>query len=85
MTALGASDSLSPPTVTHPCESPVPGDDECTTANPRGTQSLTSVLAMIGRMPERTISGGLLRLSGSAPSSWRTSHISDCADPAVPA
>ena len=32
MTALGASDSLSPPTVGQPCDRPVPGDDEWTTA-----------------------------------------------------
>ena len=28
ITAFGASDSLSPPTVGHPCDSPVPGEDE---------------------------------------------------------
>src|SRR5688572_33235749 len=41
ITALGASDSFAPPTVGHPCDSPVPGDSECTTAKPRGTQVLT--------------------------------------------
>ena len=30
-----------PPTVGQPCERPVPGEHECTTAKPRGTQSET--------------------------------------------
>src|ERR1700753_2605689 len=37
MTALAARASLGPPMVGHPCERPVPGDSEWTTANPRGT------------------------------------------------
>src|SRR5689334_9597390 len=41
-TAFGASDSLEPPELGHPCDWPVPGDSECTTAKPRGTQVLTS-------------------------------------------
>ena len=41
-TALGASDSFSPPIVGQPCERPVPGEQECTTANPRGTQVRTN-------------------------------------------
>src|SRR5690606_1686268 len=41
ITALGASASGSPPTVGQPCERPVPGASEWTTANPRGTQSAT--------------------------------------------
>ena len=41
MTALGASDSFAPPTVGQPCDWPVPGDCEWTTANPRGTQVAT--------------------------------------------
>ena len=34
--------SGSSPTVGHPCERPVPGASEWTTAKPRGTHSLTS-------------------------------------------
>src|SRR5262245_53306417 len=41
ITAFGASCSGASPTVGHPCESPVPGASECTTAKPRGTQVLT--------------------------------------------
>src|SRR5512134_3655495 len=41
ITALGASDSFWPPTVGQPCDSPVPGDSEWTTAKPRGTHSRT--------------------------------------------
>src|SRR5206468_2947509 len=36
--------SGSSPTVGHPCERPVPGCSECTTAKPRGTHSFTSTL-----------------------------------------
>src|SRR5215467_6206262 len=36
--------SGSSPTVGQPCDRPVPGASECTTANPRGTHSLTSAL-----------------------------------------
>src|SRR5512135_493535 len=42
MTAFGASHSGGPPTVTHPCDNPVPGASECTTANPRGTHVAAS-------------------------------------------
>src|SRR6478672_2426122 len=41
ITAFGASCSGASPTVTQPCDSPVPGASECTTAKPRGTQVLT--------------------------------------------
>ena len=39
-TALGANDSFFPPTVGEPSESPVPGEEECTTMYPLGTQVL---------------------------------------------
>src|SRR5687767_9399720 len=57
MTAFGASDSLLPPTVGHPCDSPVPGDSECTTAKPRGTQVRTRELEMRGRTGLNAIGG----------------------------
>ncbi len=37
MTAFGASCSGASPTVGQPCDRPVPGASECTTAKPRGT------------------------------------------------
>ena len=48
ITALGPSDSFAPPTVGHPCDCPVPGDCECTTAKPRGTQVRTWDIEMTG-------------------------------------
>src|SRR5512141_2992084 len=50
ITALGASHSGGPPTVTQPCDSPVPGASECTTAKPRGTHVLTSELDTDARL-----------------------------------
>ena len=68
MTAFGASDSLSPPTVGHPWESPVPGDDEWTTAKAAGYPALaTCDLEMIGRSPFGLIGGGFSRWGGTAP------------------
>src|SRR4051812_19420641 len=55
MTALGASDSLGAPTLGQPCERPVPGDSEWTTAKPRGTQVPTSLLEIRGRLPRNGI------------------------------
>ena len=49
ITAFGANSSGVPPTVTHPCDSPVPGASEWTTANPRGTQVLTSDVETFAR------------------------------------
>src|SRR6187399_414020 len=49
MIAFGASCSGSEPTVTHPCDSPVPGASECTTAKPRGTHVATSELETFSR------------------------------------
>src|SRR5690625_6450735 len=49
MTALGASDSFSPPTVGTPSERPVPGEVEWTTIKPRGTQVEISESEITGR------------------------------------
>ena len=69
ITAFGASDSLSPPTVGQPCDAPVPGDSECTTAKPRGTQKPMSELAIRLRRPWWRTSGMSLRFGGSSPTS----------------
>src|SRR5262245_36248255 len=49
ITALGANSSGVLPTVTQPVDNPVPGWSEWTTANPRGTQALTSAPETFGR------------------------------------
>ena len=41
MTALAPSVSIGAPEFGQPSEWPVPGDSECTTANPRGTHVLS--------------------------------------------
>ncbi len=51
ITALGASASGSPPTVGQPCDAPVPGASEWTTANPRGTQVPTNEFEIQCRSP----------------------------------
>jgi len=71
MTAFGASDSFAPPQVGTPCESPVPGDSEWTTANPHGTHSATRLSLIRLRRGLKAIGGGLARGAGSASSSWR--------------
>src|SRR6185312_6322874 len=48
ITALPASDSLRPPEVGHPSDQPLPKPSACTTANPRGTQVLSSEREMVG-------------------------------------
>ena len=57
MIAFGASCSGSEPTVTHPCDSPVPGASECTTAKPRGTHVATSELETFSRTGLKGIGG----------------------------
>src|SRR4051794_16364721 len=74
MTALGPSFSFVPPTVGQPCERPVPGDSECTTANPRGTHVLTSLVEIEVRFGLNVIHGGDVRAGGAVPSSWLTFH-----------
>jgi hypothetical protein len=74
ITAFGASDSFAPPTVGHPCDRPVPGDDEWTTAKPRGTHVLTCDDAIVGRRDWCAMDGAGWRGGGTAPSSWRTSQ-----------
>ena len=69
MTALGASSSFSPPTVGQPCDSPVPGEAECTTAKPRGTQSRTSERDIMPRRSRWETFGASLRFGGFLPSS----------------
>src|SRR5712671_1557343 len=69
MTAFGASASLVPPTVGQPCDRPVPGDSECTTANPRGTQVRISVGEMTECCAMNGIGGGVSCAGGLAPSS----------------
>src|SRR5262245_44225295 len=74
ITALGASCSGASPTVGHPCESPVPGASECTTAKPRGTQVITSEVETFCRVGWNLISGCDVRRGGSAPTSCLTSQ-----------
>ncbi len=50
ITAFGASCSGSAPTVGQPCERPVPGASECTTAKPRGTHVATSEVDTFSRV-----------------------------------
>ena len=61
-----------PPTVGQPCESPVPGDSECTTANPRGTHVFTSLVEIEVRFGLNGICGCEMRAGGATPSSWLT-------------
>jgi hypothetical protein len=72
MTAFGASDSFIPPIVTHPWLSPVPGDSECTTAKPRGTQVRTCEFEMRARSPRYGAPLPSVRDGGGAPSSCFT-------------
>src|SRR5262245_44263063 len=70
ITAFGASASLAPPVVGQPCERPVPGEDECTTAKPSGTHSRTSDASMPGFWNGPNGIGGIgVRGGGSAPTS----------------
>src|SRR5262245_60584605 len=71
-TAFGASDSLIAPTVGQPSDRPVPTESECTTANPRGTQVLTSLFDTKVRSARCGIDGGDVRGGGASPSSWLT-------------
>src|ERR1700754_4647896 len=82
-TAFGASDSFGAPTVGQPSDRPLPGDSECTTAYPRGTQVLIWLVEMIGLVPPGArgpslvgTSGGSFsgesRGGGGAPSSGKT-------------
>src|SRR5690606_3074144 len=84
MTALGARDSLSPPTVGAPSDSPVPGEEECTTIKPLGTQVMIRELEMMGLSPKRVTSGWTLGFPVS-PNSCLTSQKTPSARPAVPA
>src|SRR5687768_16131851 len=84
MTAFGASRSGASPTVGHPCESPLPGASECTTAKPRGTHVFTWALEILGRIALNGISGCDVRGGGVAPISCFTSHRND-RGPEVPA
>src|SRR5688572_7029227 len=84
ITALGASASLEPPTVGQPSESPVPGEAECTTAKPRGTQVLISDFDIRGRLDWCSIAGGCGRGGGGPPSSWCGSQKIERSSPAVP-
>ena len=53
ITAFGACASLGPPIVGQPCEKPVPGEQLCTTAKPRGSHFCTSLwLIMPGFLPK---------------------------------
>ena len=74
MTAFGASCSGASPTVGHPCDSPVPGASEWTTAKPRGTQVATCDVEMFGRTGLNSIDGCDARGGGGAPTSCFTSH-----------
>ena len=74
ITAFGARDSFSPPTVGQPCDWPVPGDCEWTTANPRGTQVAMCELEMTGCSSMWSIGGITVRGGGGAPTSWRMSQ-----------
>jgi hypothetical protein len=74
ITAFGASDSFIPPTVGHPSDNPVPGDSECTTAKPRGTQLVTCELEILGRVLTKAIAGCDVRGGGGAPTSCFTSQ-----------
>src|SRR5262245_10737038 len=71
MTAFGASTSGSAPTVTHPCESPVPGASDCTTAKPRGTHVVCRVCAfeIESRTGLNSTAGCEVRGGGAAPTS----------------
>src|SRR5688572_5375575 len=64
ITAFGASCSGAPPIVGQPCERPVPGASECTTAKPRGTHVVTCDSEMTGRSPLNAISGCDVRGGG---------------------
>src|SRR5688572_15497047 len=57
ITAFGASDSFGPPHDGEPCERPVPGDSEWTTAKPRGTHSPTSDSEMRLRFASNLMAG----------------------------
>ena len=67
MTAFGANDSLSPPTVGQPCDNPVPGEDECTTTKPRGTHCLVCEFEMTGRFTLALNAGGSSCFGGIIP------------------
>ena len=85
MTAFGASDSFAPPTVGHPCDCPVPGDCEWTTANPRGTQVATCEFEILAWLSMWRIVGGKgSRGRGSPPTSWRRSQKCAKSMPATP-
>src|SRR4030095_701559 len=74
MMAFGANRSGASPTVGHPCDRPVPGASEWTTAKPRGTQSDTSELVTLLRVGLNGIGSCETRGGGGAPTSWFTFH-----------
>src|SRR5678816_686081 len=74
ITALGANRSGASPTVTQPCDKPVPGASECTTANPRGTQSLTMEFETCARSGLNGIGACDVRGGGGSPTSCFTSQ-----------
>ena len=74
ITAFGASASFAPPQVGTPCESPVPGDEECTTANPRGTHSATRPSLIRSLFGLNAMAGGASCGSGVSSSSCRGFH-----------
>ena len=85
ITALGPSDSFGPPTVGHPCDWPVPGDWEWTTANPLGTQVATCEFEILGWLSMCSIVGGKGSRGGaSPPTSWRRSQKCAKSMPATP-
>ena len=85
MTALGASDSLAPPTVGQPWDWPVPGDCEWMTAKPRGTQVRMCDCEMTGWAAMwRMVAGKGSRAGGSPPTSCRRFQKWSKSVPATP-
>ena len=63
----------------------MPGDDECTTAKPRGTQVCTSEFAIIPRGVRKGIGGISPRTGGVAPSACEGFQKYAASVPPVPA
>ena len=84
ITAFGASCSGSEPTVGQPCERPVPGASEWTTAKPRGTHVATSDVETFSRVALNAIDACDVRGGGGSPSSCFTSQR-NLRSPDVPA
>ena len=74
ITAVAPSVSFGPPEDGQPSEWPVPGDSECTTPKPRGSQaaSYSSLMSGLVSKPVKNACG--LRVE-VAPSSWSTSQL----------